>query len=387
MLGKRLIETRLLNHVTIPAENAAAALEVMSRFAAHPRWLLYLPPTMSPCETAPDGDLLERPDEAFAYYRAQGVAQVMCQRKHMGSRAVVVVCRDEAAAYRRFGDRSGVTGVCYTRTGRQFFDDADLQTALLDAVRDALNRADFWQEYATDWVCLDCELMPWNAKAQGLLREQYAPVGAAGRTALAQAVAIVTQAKERGLPLGDALDGLQRRQEDVARYTDAYARYCWPVNGLADMRVAPFHLLATEGQTYFDRSHAWHIAALTRLAAHSDLLFATETRTVDVTDADSQAQGIEWWRELTEAGGEGMVVKPSEFIVRGPKSLVQPAVKVRGRGVPAHHLRPGVHRNCKPDASAAARFGRKAQPGPARVRARRGKPGALCASGTVAPRP
>ena len=68
----------------IPAANAAAALEVMSRFAVEPRWLIYLPPTMSPCETAPEGELLERPQEAFAYYRGQGVEQVICQRKHMG---------------------------------------------------------------------------------------------------------------------------------------------------------------------------------------------------------------------------------------------------------------------------------------------------------------
>ena len=33
-------------------ENAAAALEVMSRFALAPQWLAYLPPTMSPSETS-----------------------------------------------------------------------------------------------------------------------------------------------------------------------------------------------------------------------------------------------------------------------------------------------------------------------------------------------
>ncbi|MBW8726910.1 MAG: hypothetical protein JF625_17410 [Inquilinus limosus] len=34
---------------------------------------------------------------------------------------------------------------------------------------------------------------------------------------------------------------------------------------------------------------------------------------------------------MTAAGGEGMVVKPRDFTARGPKGLVQPAVKVRGR--------------------------------------------------------
>ncbi|HLK60106.1 MAG TPA: AAA family ATPase, partial [Chthonomonadaceae bacterium] len=169
VLGKRHIEARLMN-VMVPAENAAAALEVMSRFAVEPRWLIYLPPTMSPCETAKEGNALERPEGAFAYYRSQGVEEVICQKKHMGSRAVVVVCRDEAAARRRFGAQAGI-GQCYTRTGRQFFDEPDLQEGLLQEVAAALTRGGFWEELDTDWVCLDCELMPWNAKAQGLLRE------------------------------------------------------------------------------------------------------------------------------------------------------------------------------------------------------------------------
>ena len=57
--------TRLHHTVTIREENAAAALEVMSRFAADPKWLIYLPPTMSPSETSRREGLLEHPAEAF----------------------------------------------------------------------------------------------------------------------------------------------------------------------------------------------------------------------------------------------------------------------------------------------------------------------------------
>jgi len=45
--GKRIISTRLHGNVTVREENAIAALEVMSRFAANPNWLVYLPPTMT----------------------------------------------------------------------------------------------------------------------------------------------------------------------------------------------------------------------------------------------------------------------------------------------------------------------------------------------------
>jgi protein phosphatase len=60
-------------------------------------------------------------------------------------------------------------------------------------------------------------------------------------------------------------------------------------------------------------------------------LLATAHKIVDVTDPTSEAAGIDWWMRLTERGGEGMVVKPLDFILRGKRGLAQPAVKCRGR--------------------------------------------------------
>jgi protein phosphatase len=139
-IGKRLIDTRLQKNIQIRAENASAALEVMSRFAVNPRWLIYLPPTMSPVETSKRPDLLEHPDEAFSYYRNNGVPQVICEEKHMGSRAVVVLCRDEDAARKRFGVVDEGIGIVYTRTGRRFFNDASREAGFLARVGDAQHR-------------------------------------------------------------------------------------------------------------------------------------------------------------------------------------------------------------------------------------------------------
>jgi protein phosphatase len=179
--GKRIIDTRLHGNITLREANTTAALEAMSRFALDPKWLVYLPPTMSPCGTSELPGLLEHPAEAFAYFRTAGVPRVVCEEKHMGSRAVVIVCRDEEAARTRFGIADESAGACYTRTGRRFFDGGAMETAFLAAVRDAVARAGWWEEFQTDWVALDCELMPWSAKAQALVKEQYAPVGASAR--------------------------------------------------------------------------------------------------------------------------------------------------------------------------------------------------------------
>jgi len=61
------------------------------------------------------------------------------------------------------------------------------------------------------------------------------------------------------------------------------------------------------------------------------LIMATNHILVDVTDAESVDKGIKWWEDLTASGGEGMVVKPYDFIVKNGRELLQPAVKCRGR--------------------------------------------------------
>ena len=337
VLGKRIITTRLRGSITIREANATAALEVMSRFAANPKWLIYLPPTMSPCETTGEPGLLEYPAEAFAYYRSQGAPQVICEEKHMGSRAVVIVCRDEQAATERFGIAEREVGIVYTRTGRRFFNEPELERQVLDRVRAALSAADFWERFRTSWVCLDCELLPWSAKAQELLRSQYAAVGAAGRAALPRAVTLLEQAAARLMAenrtqLEGIKDEYRRREENIARMVAAYRQYCWSVASVTDLKLAPFHLLATEGSVHIDKDHMWHMEELARICrGDPELLRATPYRIVNVTDPASEAEGIDWWNRLTESGGEGMVVKPPGFILHGNRGLAQPTVKCRGR--------------------------------------------------------
>ncbi len=334
VLGKRVINTRLHHNVTIREENTINALEVMSRFAVNPKWLIYLPPTMSPTETTNRHGMLEHPTEAFTYYRKQGVSKLIWEEKHMGSRAVVIVCREPETAKKRFGIADDTLGICYTRTGRRFFEDTAIETELLKQVKEAIDKADYWETLNTDWVCLDCELMPWSVKAQELLRQQYAPVGTSASVALGETLASLETAAERGVEVDVILDDYRQRAAAVTEYIKAYQQYCWHVESVDDLKLAPFHLLATEGTVYFDKNHLWHMEMLSKLCQNSDnnLLFATSYGVVDVTDDTSQAEAIRRWDELTEQGGEGTVIKPLDFIVQGnQRGLVQPAVKCRGR--------------------------------------------------------
>jgi len=330
--GKRIVQTRLRSNITIQEENSIAALEVMSRFAINPKWLIYLPPTMSPCATSELPGYLEHPVQALNYYKKRGVEKVICEEKHMGSRAILVLCRDEATAVKRFGVANEGAGVCYTRTGRNFFNDAALEQEFLAGVISALTTSGFWDTFQTDWVCLDAELMPWSAKAQALLKDQYAAVGAAARAALPEVEQALKRTMDRGIEdAKPALQHFSRKNESISKYIQAYQHYCWPVNSVDDYKLAPFHILATEGQVHTNKNHEWHmenIAAICR--CDPKLLLPTPYKIVDFQDETSYAEAVHWWEQLTEKGGEGMVVKPYDFIVHGKDGLLQPAVKCRG---------------------------------------------------------
>jgi protein phosphatase len=332
-LSKQIIETQIHGRIDIRESNSAAALEVMSRFGINPKWVIYLPPTMSPSETSKHPNYLEYPTEAFDYFKKMGIDKVICEEKHMGSRAIVIICKDEAAALKRFGSLEKRVGVVYTRTGRAFFNEQEIENQFITKVQSALTQTDFWTKQDTTWVCLDCELMPWSAKAKALILQQYAAVASAAKHALKVVQPILETASQRGLDIAHLQNMYSQKSDSIDLYTDAFRRYCKDTNGIEGLVLAPFHLMATEGKTHFDKNHIWHLEQIADFCkADPTFLIATPFKIVDLNDTKSIEIATTWWEQMTEKGGEGMVVKPLNFVVRTEKSgLIQPAIKCRGK--------------------------------------------------------
>ena len=329
--GKKIIETRYNSRVIIREENAMAALEVMSRFAVAPQWLIYLPPTMSPPETSALPNFLEHPQEVFDYYIRNGITRVICEEKHMGSRAVSIVCKSPETAQKRFGLRHPAPGTVYTRTGRKFFNHEQTERELLEVLWQALTASGFWDQFNTDWVCLDGELMPWNARARDLLIRQYAAVGSAARIGLDGAVRSLEKARDRGIMTQDLIEKYATRKAQIEKYIVSYRHYCRETDGLKGLVYAPFHILAMEGQTCFDKNHAWHLENIQSFCQYEGQhLMVTDHMLVDLQNPDRVQQAIDWWMTRTSRGSEGMVVKPLDYVPNYKGKPVQPAMKVRG---------------------------------------------------------
>ena len=334
VLGRRPVATSLRGNISVRPEQAQAALEIVSRFAVDPRWMVYAPPTMAPCETSKLEEFLEYPTEAFEYFKEADVKTVMCQEKHMGSRAIVVAGKDAEAIERKFGIQDENAAMCYTRTGRPFFTDPDktIETEFYQRVRAAIGKAGLWNELGTDWLIMDCELMPWSYKARELMWHQYAATGAAANNTMEHIMESLDQLSSRDIEQKPAVrEMIEMRMQAAKLFRDAYRQYCWEVKNVEDIKLAPFHIMASQGRVHTDHEHNWHMNAAQRLQEADNRVFiGTDHLTVDVTDEAQVEAATQWWLSMTEAGGEGMVIKPMSFTAQSPRTMVQPAVKCRG---------------------------------------------------------
>ena len=244
----------------------------------------------------------------------------------MGSRAVVLVTRDGPATPGR---------------GRSTPAPAARSSAR-DDDRDAARRRPRARSPApgcgtsstTDWLLLDCELLPWSAKAEGLLRDQYAATGAAARAALPPAVAGLEAAagawRRRRRPAGPHARPAGRRRRRSPRSTGATAGRPTGVDGRAARAVPGARLRGP----HLGRPRPRLAPRRRRPAGRAGTRAASAPRggwwSTPPTPRRREA-GVEWWEELTAGGGEGMVVKPLANLTRTAKGLVQPGLKVRGR--------------------------------------------------------
>lgn len=330
--GKRFISIQDGGSVKIEADRSASALEVMSRFSVHPKWINYLPPTMSPPSTSKLEEFLEHPKEAFQYFNELGIESVICEEKHMGSRAVIQIAKNSEAAQRVYGVTTGEQGIVYTRSGRRFFNDLALEKLFLHRLTEHITQAGLWEDLGTDWLTLDCEIMPWSMKAVELIKQQYAAVGCASNVANKALLNTLERVFEQGHDVEALINKTSDSIHNNIKFVEAYRNYCWEVNSLDEIRVAPFHILASEGEVHTNKTHIWHMENIAKMVSDSSpLIIKTKYQVVDLSQSEDIEKATDWWLEHTANLGEGMVVKPVDFIGKGRKGIVQPALKVRGK--------------------------------------------------------
>ncbi|WP_141431101.1 polynucleotide kinase-phosphatase [Bacillus sp. 03113] len=300
-----------VSHLTVPIEE-----------------LIYIPPTMSPTpEPSKLDNYLEHPQEAFEYYRSNGIQTMVVEKKHMGSRGILLLFKDSDAAIEYIGRPT--LGTIYTRTGRPFFS-KEIEEELTRKLNEDLHRYSYFEKYQTDFILLDAEILPWNLKAKELISTQYAHVAEIAMMDRTKLKEKLEKALNHNKGVSEWLDEITSKLQNVHVFREVFQKYCWNTEGIKGIQIAPFHLLAHSGKTFFDQSHLWHMERNREFSLLSNLFIETEFMVV--SDETTMQEAISWWTSITEDGHEGFVVKPETFISRNEKGkLLQPAIKVRGR--------------------------------------------------------
>ena len=311
--------------IAIQKEKALAAMDTFSHYTLPLEQVLYIPPTMSPTpQTSALKDYLEHPAEAFDYYKKNGVTQMVAEKKHMGSRAVIFIAKDKNITKQLLNHDA--LGVITTRTGRAFFE-PELQLEVLAAIHKELLAKNYFEQYETDYVLMDAEILPWNLKAHHLIDTQYANVS---EQALMDRQQLLNKLQATSnINVSNWINEYSDKLKNAARFDAVYKNYCWPTNNVKGIQIAPFHILAHSETTHFDKPHTWHMEMNASLAENSSLFLATEYRLIESEQQEQEV--INWWKEMTEHGHEGIVIKPLNFIEERKNKLLQPAIKVRGR--------------------------------------------------------
>ncbi|WP_079526525.1 AAA family ATPase [Solibacillus isronensis] len=311
--------------ITIPKENALAAMDTFSHYTLPLEQVIYIPPTMSPTpQTSALPDYLEHPAEAFHYYKKNGIQKMIAQKKHMGSRAVIFIAKNKEVAKELINSES--LGYITTRTGRAFFEQKE-QQQMVEKIHAELIGKNYFEQFNTNFVLMDAEILPWNLKAQSLIDQQYETVA---ENALMDRYKLIEKLKAtEHVDVTSWVEEYTDKYKNAARFDAVFRNYCWPTNELSGIQIAPFHILAHSSSANFHQSHSWHMKMNAYLAENSSLFIATEYRLIE-SEQDEQ-EVINWWKDMTENGHEGIVIKPFDFLAYHNGKLLQPAIKVRGR--------------------------------------------------------
>ncbi|MGN7478564.1 AAA family ATPase [Solibacillus silvestris] len=319
------VHTTSGDQITIPKEKALAAMDTFSHHTLPLEQVIYIPPTMSPTpQTSALPDYLEHPAEAFHYYKKNGIQKMIAEKKHMGSRAVIFIAKNRAVAKEFINSDS--LGYITTRTGRAFFEHTQ-QEKMVEKIHAELAAKNYFEQFKTNFVLMDAEILPWNLKAHRLIDQQYETVA---ENAIMDRYKLIEKFKAtEHVDVTSWLEEYTQKYKNAARFDAVFKNYCWPTNELSGIQIAPFHILAHSSSTNFHQPHSWHMQMNAHLAKDSELFIATEYRLIE-SEKDEQ-EVMNWWQDMTENGHEGIVIKPLDFLAYYKGKLLQPAIKVRGR--------------------------------------------------------
>lgn len=273
--------------------------------------IFYMAPTIAPVEYNPKyEDYLEHPESAFNYYKSRGITSVVAEEKEMGSRAYVMIFKTLKHA-QALGFPTPI--IINSRQGYPFFNrNNDCLLDLWSGIKDKLKY---------DFIILDCEVLPWNLKARGLIEKDFLVPGQCAwlsryygihnslikedyKKADKYLKVLETFASDKEMQF-KMFQVLAYGQVDITKH-----RFVSCINGLFLNKQNNYNILKSLENDVFKSIKGTEFS----LNSESDCYKITQN-----------------WEEYCKNGGEGYVFKPSDTLFMPTGYFIQPALKVRGK--------------------------------------------------------
>jgi hypothetical protein len=311
-------------------KDVAYALDLVSTRTVSLEELFYVAPTMSPTPKVSKLDnFLEHPNEAFEYFIENDIKKVVAQKKHMGSRALITLFKNEEIGKKYINKNK--KGFILSRNNIRFFN-IEQEKQYVDRLVEDLTKHNFFEKYDTDLLILDCEILPWNLKANSLITNQYGLVSNTSRYVRNHKLEILKELFNQGKVSKEDVEKQINLLENSKKFHDVFSFYCWNIEDINNVKIAPFHILSFSKESNFNRNHEWHMGISKELSMMSSLFIETPYMIINLDNEQEKNSCIKWWKEITEDGHEGIVIKPYKFISKNKNGeIVQPAIKVRGK--------------------------------------------------------
>lgn len=315
------------NHeLNISARDVRTAIDAISFKLLPMEMLPFIPSTISPCKSSELDDYLEHPSKAFEEYSKMGAKKIIGELKHMGSRAVILAFKDRDSAIKY--THQAKTTIIYSRRGLSFFRGSD-EEYICSKIQSLLKANNYFEKHNTEFVLMDTEILPWNAKGSGLLTSQYLPVLDSSKSLNENLLDKIKDVQG----LENVKEEVNNTLENISKYKNQLENYCWDTN-ITSIKIAPFHILAHTGKTFFDKTHEWHLNHFNELIdmKENDLFVKTPYVIVDLDNEESKEEAIKFWLDVTDKGYEGVMFKTETFIEKNENGdTILPMMKVRGK--------------------------------------------------------
>ncbi len=346
----KVVETHTRGDVILREDEVKSTVNFLESTQCWPWRIPFLAPGISsadPCQDLNSAGL-ENPETAFSYYRNNRVQEVLCVPMEYDTPFILALARDSSTAVERLGSQAGEVGIGFPVCGLLQKSEAPTlaeMPSLLERIHRNLSEGNFWERSQSNVAIFECSFTSHSApvaeaKSQPKpnpnpkqLRNIMSQIASAGMIDTANILEKLERATEHGTDWHFLTQSYLKSKKSLREFTDWISKAQKNTNRTESIQVRNFQLLATQKKTFINQHYSAGAQILKpeELTERDPELFLQPAAfPLDLNNINACSSAVNLWKEHTQSGMIGWVIRPAQGAQKGRRGWVQPAFKCRG---------------------------------------------------------